>query len=113
MYRHVSTGDTIADKKNEIVVSIDASIEDLIPDFLNRKREAVSQLHELLERGDYEGLADLGHGLTGVSGAFGFIGLAEIGRSLQLAAAKMDQKEARRLAEELSSYLERVTVVYD
>ena len=108
-----STGNTAANQNNEIVVNVDATIADLIPDFLERKRNVVSQWNDLLERGDYEALAELGHGLTGTSGAYGFMVISEIGCSLQLAAEKEDLNEARRLVEEFSSYLARVRVVYD
>ena len=112
MRRQESTENTNAEQNNEIVVSVDASIKDLIPDFLTRKRRAVSQWNHLLEQGDYGALVNLGHDLSGTSGAYGFMGISKIGDSLQLAAGKKDHEEARRLMEEYSSYLSRLRVVY-
>ena len=112
MHDQGSAGNTNAKQKDEIIVSVDASIADLIPAFLERKQMVVPQWHDLMERGEYEGLEDLGHDLAGTGGAFGFREISEIGGSLQLAAEKKDHKEVRRLAEEYSSYLSRVTVVY-
>ena len=112
MHRQASTENTNPKQNNEIVVSVDANIEELIPGFLERKRGVVSQWNDLLEQGDYVALANLGHDLGGTSGAYGFMGMSEIGYSLQLAAEKKDHKEARRLAEVYSSYISRVKVVY-
>ena len=112
MHRQGSTKNTNAKQNNEIVVSVDAVIEELIPEFLKRKRRVISQWNDLLERGDYGALANLGHDLDGTSGAYGFTAISEIGHSLQLAAEKKDHKEAQRLVEEYSSYLSRLRVVY-
>ena len=112
MHDQGSAEDINDKKKDEIIVSVDANIADLIPAFLERQRRVVPHWHDLIAREDYDALGNLGHDLAGTGGAFGFSRLSEIGDSLQLAAEKMNHKEVRTLVEEYSSYLGRVKVVY-
>ena len=98
---------------DEIYVHLDATIEDMIPDFLEHRRENIRSILDALEAGDYEGVEQIGHDMEGTGGAFGFKGMAQIGRSLKEAALESEAGEVRRLAEELASYLERIRIVYE
>lgn len=100
-------------QKEGFVVHLDAIIEDLIPDFLEHRKGDVTSIRNALERDDFEALSELGHNIEGTSGAFGFRGMARIGRSLRAAVREHDGPEVQRLADELANYLDRVEVVYD
>ena len=102
-----------SDQEEEIVVRVEALLEDMIPDYLGHRKAEISNIHSALERGDFSSLREIGHDIEGTGGAFGFKGRAQIGRSLRLAAAEGDHQGVRRMAEELSSYLDRVRVEYE
>jgi len=98
---------------NEIVVHLDPLIQDIVDDFLQHRRENASAISEALETGDLEIVGDIGHDIEGTAGAFGFKEMGLIGRSLQQAARDASLGEIETLAEELTSYLSRLRVVYE
>ena len=100
-------------REEEIVVRVEALLEDMIPDYLEHRKAELLLIHSALEQKDFASLREIGHDIEGTGGAFGFQGIARIGRSLRLAAAEGDHQGVRRLAEELSSYLDRVRVEYE
>jgi HPt (histidine-containing phosphotransfer) domain-containing protein len=95
-----------------IVVSVAADIEDLIPKFLERQREQVKALVEALEKGDFDTIRVLSHTMIGVGGSYGFDLITELGRELEQRAKEQNAAKVGRLVKELSTYLERVEVVY-
>jgi HPt (histidine-containing phosphotransfer) domain-containing protein len=95
-----------------IVVSVDANIEDLIPVFLEARRGDVKALVEALEKGDYDTVLVLGHNMKGSGGSYGFDFITELGRDLEQSAKEQNAEKVGRLVKELSTYLERVEVVY-
>ena len=101
------------DNNNEIVVHLDPLIQDIVDDFLQHRKENASAISEALETGDLEIVGDIGHDIEGTAGAFGFKEMGLIGRSLQQAARDASLGEIKTLAEELTSYLSRLRVVYE
>ena len=51
--------------------------------------------------------------MKGAGGGYGFDAITDIGQSLEQAAKAPDPDEIRKLAGELSTYLDRVEVVYE
>ena len=94
------------------VVYIDAEIEDLVPIFLRNQLEDVKSIVEACEQGDYEKIWTLGHNMKGTGSSYGFDAISEIGASLQQFAKERNSEKVRKLAEEVSVYLERLEVVY-
>ena len=106
-------GNSCGNDGDEIVVRLDPIIEDIVGDFLHHRRENVTSILEALEAADYDAVEHIGHDIEGTGGAFGFSGMARIGRSLRQAAREVAHGEVKRLAEELASYLEHVKIVYE
>ena len=105
-------GNSCDNNGDEIVVRLDPLIEDIVGDFLQHRRENVTSILDALEAADYEAVAKIGHDIEGTGGAFGFDGMARIGRSLRQAAREASPGEVKRLTEELVGYLRRLKVVY-
>jgi HPt (histidine-containing phosphotransfer) domain-containing protein len=66
-----------------------------------------------VDRGDFESVASLGHGMKGAGGTFGFQAISDIGAGLERAAESADNDATRRWVGELSRYLDRVEIVPD
>jgi len=101
------------DAHGEIIVHLDPLIEDIVADFLQHRRENTSAITDAIENSDFETVGDIGHDIEGTAGAFGFSGMALIGRSLQQAARESSLGDIRTLAAELQGYLERLRIVYE
>ena len=86
---------------------------DLIPGFLQNRRQDVIAMLDALDRGDFETVESLGHGMKGAGGSFGFEAITDIGAALEQAAESADTDASRKWVGELSRYLDRVEIVSD
>jgi HPt (histidine-containing phosphotransfer) domain-containing protein len=96
-----------------IVVKVDSDIKDLIPGFMKRREEDIRSIRESLERDDYETIQMLGHQMKGLGGGYGFDTITDIGKAFEEAARDKDKGVIRENLKKLSSYLDRVEVVYE
>jgi HPt (histidine-containing phosphotransfer) domain-containing protein len=98
---------------DRIIVRVDADLEDLVPEFLENRREDVQTMTGALTRQDFETIRRLGHSMKGAGGGYGFDAITDIGRAIEEAAKAGQTAEIKRRIDELASYLERVDVVYE
>jgi len=96
-----------------IMVTVDRDLEDLIPGFMQRRRDDVRRLHEALGSGDVETLRVIGHSMKGTGGGYGFDGLSEIGAAIEHAARAGQLEDAREGLARLEDYLARVQVRFE
>ena len=106
-----STG--ASSRKDTILVRAAPAIADLIPEFLQNRRNDVTAMLAALNRGDFETIESLGHGMKGAGGSWGFQGITEIGAALEQGAASGDADASSESIGELSRYLDRVQIVYE
>lgn len=97
----------------KILVRVDAEIKDLVPRFLENRRKDIQSMQAALERGDFETIRVLGHSMKGAGGGYGFDPISQIGRSLECFAKEADSGQIRKQMDDLSSYLDRVVIVYE
>ena len=96
-----------------IIVKVDAEIEAIIPIFFEKLLEEIETALDSLQQEDYETIQIWGHSLKGAGIGYGFAAISEIGKSLEQAAKPHSSEEVRKLVDWLSSYLERVEVIYE
>ena len=96
-----------------ILVRANPKLTDLIPGFLQNRRHDVIAMLAALDRGDFETVESLGHGMKGAGGSWGFQGITDVGAALEQAARSADTDASRKWVDELSRYLDRVEIVYD
>ena len=94
-----------------IIAYVNPKVADLVPEFLQNRRLDVIALIAALDRGDFETVESLGHGMRGVGGSWGFQGITDIGAALEHAAELADDDSSRKWVGELKRYLDRVEVV--
>jgi len=100
-------------RKDMILVRAIPKFADLIPGFLQNRRQDVIAMLDALDRGDFETVESLGHGMKGAGGSWGFQAITDIGAALEQAAESADTDASRKWVGELSSYLDRVEIVSD
>ena len=100
-------------RKDAILVHANPKIADLIPGFLQNRRQDVIAMLDALDRGDFATVESLGHGMKGAGGSWGFQAITDIGAALEQAAESADSDASRKWVGELSRYLDRVEVVSD
>ena len=97
--------------RGAILVHANSKFADLIPVFLGNCREHVIAMSDALDRGDFETVEMLGHGMRGAGGSYGFQVITDIGATLERAAESADTVASRKWVGELSRYLDRVEIV--
>jgi PAS domain S-box-containing protein len=100
-------------RADAILVRVDPKFADLIPGFLQNRRQDVIATLDALNRGDFETVESLGHGMRGAGGSWGFQTITDIGAALEQAGESADSDASRKWAGELSRYLDRVEIVAD
>lgn len=88
------------------------TIAPLVPGFLSARRGDVGRLKAMLEAGDTEGMALLGHRLAGAGGAYGFHFISEVGFRIEEAARTDDHGALRDTVAALADYLDRLEIVF-
>ena len=100
-------------RKDTILVRANPKFADLIPVFLQNCRQNVIVMLDALDRGDFETVEILGHGMRGAGGSYEFQAITDIGAALEQAAERADTDVSRKWVGELSRYLDRVEIISD
>jgi CheY-like chemotaxis protein/HPt (histidine-containing phosphotransfer) domain-containing protein len=94
-----------------IPVRVRKMVADMVPGFLENRRQDVRTILDAVARGDFDPIRVAGHNMKGVGSSYGFEPITEIGRRLEDAAKAGAAEEIRRQAAALGDYLDRVDVV--
>lgn len=101
-----------AEYPEPITVEIDSEVQSIVPAFLDNRRRDCLTICSLLEGEAFREISALGHRMKGSGGSYGFDDISRIGEVIEKAAHATDKKTISNAILQLSSYLERVTVVY-
>lgn len=94
-------------------VLIDADLQGLIPGFLQNRRHDVRTLEKAITVGDFETIRTLGHRMRGDGGGYGFSMISDIGGTLEKAALEKNTQDIAACVQALTTYLDRIEVVYE
>lgn len=95
------------------VVRPDPDLEDLIPTFMENRRNELADIQGAVARGDFDFIRRLAHTWKGICRPYGFVHLETLSRDLEVAGENESREEVGRIASEIKSYLENVRIVYD
>lgn len=104
--------DTENNSKKEIV-HVDSSFEPLMPKFMVNRRKEVATMQDAFAAQDFETVRKVAHGAKGAGGSYGFDRITEMAAAIEQAAKASDAAIIQRELPMLSSYLDRVEVVYE
>lgn len=98
--------------EREELVYIDPSFEPLIPKFLTNRKKDVVTMQAALTAQNLEMVRTVAHGMKGAGGSYGFDRISAMAAVIEQAAKTGDTATIKRELPILSSYLNRVMVVY-
>ena len=101
-----------APDESRIPVTTDPEFADLIAPFLDNCRRETAAMRKNLEIRDYPAIVAASHRLTGAGASYGFKPLSDRSRLIEAAAKAGDSAEISKHLEEMSCYLQRVSVIY-
>ncbi len=107
------TRDGAHDPDGKFTVLIDEDLEAIVPNFLANREKDIQSITQSLEAGDFEAIRIIGHGMRGSGAGYGFDGISRMGEEIEAGAKEKNAEAVRKLVRELSTYLERVEVVYE
>lgn len=97
---------------NSMIIKIDRELEELIPDFLERRRKDLAVFKLALAQKDLETLRTMAHQMKGFGGGYGFDHLTTLGKAMEEAAKVGDLVAYNKGLDELEAYLAMVVVEY-
>lgn len=100
------------DSSGKITVQIDATLEDLIPNFLANRERDVTTLRDALSQENFQAIHLLGHRLKGDGGGYGFEGISQIGGVIEAAALRRDADSIAQQTTALADYLARLDITF-
>jgi HPt (histidine-containing phosphotransfer) domain-containing protein len=96
--------------KEKIIVKVDPEIADLIPGFLQNRKKDINIMGSCLTAQNFEQIERLGHSMKGSGAGYGFDGISEIGKSIEMAAKEKDIEKIKKGIQDLKAYLGRVEI---
>jgi hypothetical protein len=99
-------------EQSAIVAEIPSELSDLIPSFLENRRNEIASLDEALNRQDFKQIRIWGHNMAGCGEGYGFALISELGRKLESAALAKDHTAISLCAQQLSCFMTNVKIVY-
>lgn len=88
-------------------ITLDPLLKDLVPQILSTKKKQLAEIAQALEQKDFPQIQKLGHKLRG---SHGLEKVNTLSLSLEEAAKQTDFSTAKTLVDQLTDYLEKVTI---
>ncbi len=93
-----------------ITLNVDEVIADLVPGYLEARRENVRTMRRQLADGDYRSIESLAHRMKGSGEGYGLPEITRFGRRLELTAQKADAEALAEVIDALEGYLRRIVI---
>lgn len=94
------------------IIRVDAELAEIIPAYLQHRREELARLPALLQAGSFDEVRVIGHKLRGSGGGYGLDPLTEIGERMENAAKAKDKTALAAQAAELAEFIESVQIEF-
>ena len=97
---------------DKIIVRIDADFKEIIPEFLNNRRQDIATIETCLDEKDYETIRVIGHSMKGSGASYGFRQITEIGKAIEDGAKKISDQIIEQNTQELSEFMDNLHVEF-
>lgn len=97
---------------DKIIIEVDKELKDLIPSFLENRKNDIEQLKLALDKNDFKKILFISHQLKGVGGGYGFNLMSEIAAEIEDSSADKNSHTIKRKIKELDNYLMHVEIKY-
>ena len=97
---------------DQMKVFVDDSFADIVPWFMDNRREDVKKIKEFAGAEDYDQISKMGHRWKGTCASYGFLDLSEAGKALEELAAQKSKTGILELIKRTSKYIDQVEIVY-
>jgi HPt (histidine-containing phosphotransfer) domain-containing protein len=95
------------------VVRPDPDLADLIPSFVQNRRNELAELQVAHAKADFEFVCRIAHTWKGICRPYGFNHLETLAKSLEEAGERESASDVAGVMAEMTLYLDHVRIVYD
>jgi HPt (histidine-containing phosphotransfer) domain-containing protein len=95
----------------KIKINVPEYAVQLIPNFMENREKDIKKINESLDKGDFETIERLGHSMKGSGSIYGFDGITELGKAIEMSAKEKNLEGIKNNISELKDYLGRVEIV--
>ena len=95
------------------IVHVNASFAPLIPKFIANRKKEIFTMRAALTAQDFAMVRKIAHGAKGAGGTYGFTAVTTMAAAIECAAKRCVANTIDEELRNLSSYLERVKVIFD
>ena len=93
-------------------VLVDESFADIVPWFLDNRKEDIKKVKDFADVADFEQIQRMGHRWKGTCASYGFQKLSEVGEKLEELSLRKNKDTIVALMDKTSDYLNNLEVVY-
>ncbi len=93
-------------------VEVDLDLQDLIPQFLQNRKNDLATLRDLIDKGNMESLAQLAHKIKGAAAGYGFVELSQFASQIEVAAKKNDLAPLSNLVTSMQKHFDNIEVKF-
>ncbi|MGZ3769417.1 MAG: Hpt domain-containing protein [Bdellovibrio sp.] len=93
-------------------VEIDADLEDLIPQFLDNRKNDIDALEKLVEQKDLSAISQLAHKIKGAASSYGFAELGELASQMEIQAKNNQSANLKDLVKKMKVHFHSIEVHY-
>jgi HPt (histidine-containing phosphotransfer) domain-containing protein len=97
---------------NKIKLTIDTSLKDVVPQYLENRKKDISNIKSHIQGGDFENIRILAHSMKGSGGGYGFDEITKIGASMEQAAKDKNRNSIEKFLSRLEAYLSNIEITY-
>ncbi|MBF0310081.1 MAG: Hpt domain-containing protein [Magnetococcales bacterium] len=94
-------------------VTIDSDLESIAPGYLQNRVKDIAEIKQSLEKGDFDTIRILAHRMKGSGAGYGFDGITDIGRRMEVASKEQNAMVIAEAVEELAVYVAGVEMVFE
>lgn len=93
-------------------VKIDPDLREILPGYIEKRKNEISVLNYALTALDFETLETLGHRLKGSGGGYGLVDLGTFGAELEVAAKAKNVSKVSEIIGNISDYLSKLEIEF-
>lgn len=96
----------------KIIVEVDQFLKDIVPKFLQARRDDMGNLQQLLQKQSWNEIQSIAHKIKGNAGSYGLTYLGDLGAQLETACKTQKTSIAPELVAKMKDYLEKVEIQF-
>jgi signal transduction histidine kinase/DNA-binding NarL/FixJ family response regulator len=100
----------VVGEPHDIAIHVAPELRELVPNYFKHRQQDLATLEKSVLTEDFTTIARIGHNLKGSSHSYGFEGLGEIGKELEVVAQRKDLEGVRHQIDCMRDYLDRIRI---